>query len=336
MTSVLVNKIFTDGNFQGFSNRELVEIITGLKLDQKNISKKLQDLYMQYEEIRMQPLGIYDLIKLLDTKMVDDIFSFIDRFGLDKDRSISNKLRNIYIKSEVIRFKTLSLDAQFELLASPIQIASIKEYILGQYKNYISSTDGIIFPEFVHGDLAQEIIQKKCQKEQAFLDSQGKELLQEMAKDFGLENYLSLSKNQLCLAISDINNIARSKTNKGLTQCFKGLMDLEYQEKHAKSDNNSIPDVKKEEVALKAEMEKLKVLLDNWRSLDVYKLYDQCNGKIGEECQDVFVALHSFSERIKKQTKTCNKMISQLSRKLKIGDLDKNASLFSKFKAHFF
>lgn len=326
--------MFKEGSMDNFNKCEFLFIVNKYALNNKgNISGKMKKLYLQSQKKKTSQMTIASLIMLLDASF-SDCAIFIQKFNLNRSGTISKYLRESYYEKESKRVASLSIDLLFDLLSDQ-NIQEIKTFAFNNYMDYIKQAPKVVFPLFVSDDITNKILKSKCGIEQDFLTNQSKDLLNILAKEIQLDNYLSLSKNDLCEAIMNVNTIARVATNKSLLKCNKGILELQTQETESNSENPGQKlAIKSERESLNLDILKLNELLTKWDSLDVYQ--DLCEKDANGNCVNVFKSLHIFANMITTQADRCNASIKSLKRKLKISNILKEDSTWKKFKANFF
>ena len=271
-------------------------------------------------------------------KFVPDELSTVATY-LPDERTLCDVMRKAYIKHERERIKEFDARQMAELL-EPVKdelLQPVQRAVYKSFMTYLVTTDKIQYPLFVHASIADILIKRKCNIEESMMHSESKKVLQDLARDMNMDNFLNLSKKDLCRAISDINSLAKAHANQSLTTCYAGLQGLESNIVHLKGKQLRATEfIQQEHAVLKKEMEALNLLLDQWQEASFYTTYADCSLKAAGRCTNLFASLHEFARHVTAQATTCNKIISNLKRQYKIGTLDDNAGAFAKLKAHFF
>ena len=255
------------------------------------------------------------------------------------ESALSNVMKKTYIKHETARIKNFTVQEMQELLVGIDDLRAVQSALFKSFMSYLVTTDKVAYPLFVHDTIADMLVKQKCKKEYAMMQGETKAVLQEMARGMNMTNFLNLSKEELCRAIGDLNNLAKAQANHSLTTCYAGLSAIETKDtSHLEGKQLRATEfIQQEYRTLKNEMATLNTLLDQWQQISFYQNYSECSNKnMDGLCIDLFGSLHEFSSKVKSQANRCNDTISNLKRQLKIGTLDDNAGIFSKLKAHFF
>lgn len=278
----------------------------------------------------------------LDAFTINQLITLVNAHDLNNNDSVRQSMKDAYLKAEKIRIENWSISELGEVLernSVEVNLKPINTIIFKGYIDFLVKSDSISYPKFVHENIADILMKRRCSKEKEFLSSEGRKLLNGIAQKMSMNNYLELNKKNLCQAIFDVNTVAKTKANKSLTTCFKGLNELENIDI-----TNSSGDKLRQNKQIKAEYDKLKVdmnvlndLLNEWDDVDFYRNYEYCSQKNNDnKCVNMWESLHEFASRILEQSEKCNKTIKKLKRQFKITNIAEDAGFLTRLKANYF
>lgn len=309
------NKVLGQGSTDNVSMKDLLQMFDTVASNKDVVKDKMVDVILRREKKDSQKFTAPEILPYITSEV------YI--------REMETFLRKLYLKQQQTNAKASSISTLIPSVVVDEKAGKeLRSIVLKQLIINLSLGDKIVYPQLVANNIARAVVRRKCSAELKFLQSSSQKLLQEIAKAMGMNNYLELSTDELCQAITDMNRITRAKANGTLTKCVKALLSV-------KSIPTKDAELLRQVEVLRTEVDKLDKMINEWDQVKFYQTYPHCTGRdsVGQ-CANLFGSMHQFSERIKQQAEECSTRVSKLRRRAKVSTLTKESNIWQKFKAH--
>jgi hypothetical protein len=185
-------------------------------------------------------------------------------------------------------------------------------------------------PDQVDETLYRKIVKSRCGIDLKYLQEGEVDILKTLAKKMNIIHPLNL-KSSLCLAVDDLNSLARIKTNNVLGRCREKLLTLDV--------NMDIN--KTAYFNLLKELTYLDKIVQKYNSGDTFALENPlCPGENGY-CLNAVLSLHSTALAVREKASTCSKEVDNLIRNAALAGIRRrelageNVGFFEKFSTRY-
>lgn len=213
---------------------------------------------------------------------------------------------------------------------------NIDSEISSMWKTFLTKVvlnPNTVLPQDVSRDLFDWVVQKRCKQEASFLKKTNKSILRQILSDTvavtGVGDQILNSKQDLCVAVTDLNTMSRQKTNTTIQNCIGELNKYTAVELGL---DKAVYD------EMKAKFLKLQHLVESWDDVNTYYTKSEYCSADGADCTTNVKRLHVIAAEIERAANSCSSEISKLYKnkvveRRKSGD--KSLTMYQRLKSYF-